>query len=114
MSRDMDWSSVSSTALPASLSHPLQTKWEEEVKMCAQHANGEHTAVERIAAFTSNAKSSQLTAEVRALLKRNVLDSVGCAIAVFPNAPFLKPPISDLMALLTTVKPVVTETCGYI
>src|ERR1700744_4960001 len=56
--------------------------------MCAQHASGERTAVERIAAFASEAKPSHLTAEVRALLKRNILDSVGCAIAALPGAPF--------------------------
>src|SRR5580700_4060164 len=56
--------------------------------MCAQHANKERTAVERIAAFTSKAKPSHLTAETRALLKRNILDSVGCAIAALPGAPF--------------------------
>ena len=56
--------------------------------MCAQHANGERTAVERIAAFTSKAKPSHLRAETRALLKRNILDSVGCAIAALPGAPF--------------------------
>jgi 2-methylcitrate dehydratase len=56
--------------------------------MCAQHADGERTAVERIAAFASNANPSDLTAEVRTLLKRNILDSVGCAIAALPGAPF--------------------------
>ena len=56
--------------------------------MCAQRANGERTAVERIAAFTSKAKPSHLTAETRALLKRNILDSLGCAIAALPGAPF--------------------------
>src|SRR5580704_8940275 len=56
--------------------------------MCAQRASGERTAVERIAAFTSKAQPSHLTAETRALLKRNILDSVGCAIAALPGAPF--------------------------
>src|SRR6201998_548028 len=56
--------------------------------MCAQHADGERTAVERIAAFASNANPSDLTAEVRTLLKRNILDRVGCAIAALPGAPF--------------------------
>ena len=56
--------------------------------MCAQDASGERTAVERIAAFTSKAQPSHLTAEARALLKRNILDSVGCAIAALPGAPF--------------------------
>jgi 2-methylcitrate dehydratase len=56
--------------------------------MCAQRASGERTAVERIAAFTSKTQPSHLTAETRALLKRNILDSVGCAIAALPGAPF--------------------------
>src|ERR1700735_5196753 len=56
--------------------------------MGGQHAKRQHTAVERIAAFASSAKPSHLTAEVRALLKRNILDSVGCAIAALPGAPF--------------------------
>jgi 2-methylcitrate dehydratase len=56
--------------------------------MCAQRASGERTAVEQIAAFTSKAQPSHLTAETRALLKRNILDSVGCAIAALPGAPF--------------------------
>src|SRR6201987_1285514 len=56
--------------------------------MCAQHANGKRTAGERIAAFASKAEPSHLTAEARALLKRNILDSIGCAIAALPGAPF--------------------------
>jgi 2-methylcitrate dehydratase len=56
--------------------------------MCAQRASGERTAVERIAAFTSKAQPSHLTAETRALLKRNILDSVGCAISALSGAPF--------------------------
>jgi hypothetical protein len=47
--------------------------------MCAQHANRERTAVERVAAFTSKAKPAHLTAGARGLLKRNILDSIGCA-----------------------------------
>jgi 2-methylcitrate dehydratase len=56
--------------------------------MCAQHANRERTAVERIAAFASKAKPAHLTAGARGLLKRNILDSTGCAIAALPGAPF--------------------------
>ena len=56
--------------------------------MCAQHASRERTAVERIAAFTSKAKPAHLTAGARGLLKRNILDSIGCAIAALPGAPF--------------------------
>ena len=56
--------------------------------MCAQHANRQRTAVERVAAFTSKAKPAHLTAGARGLLKRNILDSIGCAIAALPGAPF--------------------------
>jgi 2-methylcitrate dehydratase len=56
--------------------------------MCAKDANGERTVVERIAAFTRRATSSHLTGDARALLKRNVLDSVGCAIAALSGPPF--------------------------
>src|ERR1700752_1496788 len=56
--------------------------------MCVQHANGKRTAVERIAAFASKAEPSHLTAEARALLKRKILDSIGCAIAALRGAPF--------------------------
>jgi 2-methylcitrate dehydratase PrpD len=60
----------------------------QEERVCAQHASRERTAVERIAAFTSKAKPAHLTAGARELLKRNILDSIGCAIAALPGAPF--------------------------
>jgi len=56
--------------------------------LCAQHGNGGRTAVQQIAAFASKAKPSHLTPEARALLKRNILDSVGCVIAALPGASF--------------------------
>ena len=46
------------------------------------------SAVERIAAFTMAAKPERLTPEVRKLFKRNILDSIGCAIAALPGRPF--------------------------
>src|ERR1700749_3995721 len=46
------------------------------------------TAVERIAAFAASARPGQLTNEIRQLFKRNILDSIGCAIAALPGAPF--------------------------
>lgn len=46
------------------------------------------TAVERIAAFTTAARPERLTPEVRKLFKRNILDSIGCAIAALPGPPF--------------------------
>jgi len=46
------------------------------------------SAVERIAAFTTAARPSSLTPEIRQLYKRNILDSLGCAIAALPGRPF--------------------------
>src|SRR6266478_4523369 len=45
-------------------------------------------AVERIAAFTASAGPGQLTNETRQLFKRNILDSIGCAIVALPGQPF--------------------------
>jgi 2-methylcitrate dehydratase len=39
------------------------------------------SAVERIGAFAAAARPDHLTAEIRQLYKRNILDSIGCAIA---------------------------------
>src|SRR6201994_786105 len=46
------------------------------------------TAVERIAAFAAAARPEHLPNETRRLLKRNILDSLGCAIAALPGKPF--------------------------
>jgi 2-methylcitrate dehydratase len=50
----------------------------------------EHTrsAVERIAAFVAAARPEHLTNDIRRLFKRNILDSLGCAIAAMPGQPF--------------------------
>ncbi len=56
--------------------------------MGAHEVSRDRTAVERIATFARSARAVDLTSDVRALLKRNVLDSVGCAIAALPGAPF--------------------------
>ena len=45
-------------------------------------------AVDRIAAFADAARSAQLAPDVRRLFKRNILDSIGCAIAAVPGRPF--------------------------
>src|SRR5882757_6668944 len=45
-------------------------------------------AVERIAAFTASARPGQLTNETRQLFKRNILDSLGCAIVALQGQPF--------------------------
>jgi len=54
------------------------------------HQQGEHMrpAVERIAAFAADARPEHLTHETRHLFKRNILDSLGCAIAALPGQPF--------------------------
>lgn len=46
------------------------------------------TAVERIAAFAHSARPEQLTPGLRHLFKRNILDSLGCAIASLAAPPF--------------------------
>jgi 2-methylcitrate dehydratase len=45
-------------------------------------------AVTRIAAFARRAEPSALSTDVRRALKRNILDSLGCAIAALPGRPF--------------------------
>ena len=44
--------------------------------------------VERIATFAVAARPVHLTSEIRQLFKRNILDSLGCAIAALPGQPF--------------------------
>ena len=46
------------------------------------------SAVERIAAFAAAARAQQLKPNARQLFKRNILDSLGCAIAALPGRPF--------------------------
>jgi 2-methylcitrate dehydratase len=45
-------------------------------------------AVEQIAAFADGARPEHLSSEARALLKRNILDSLGCAVAALSGKPF--------------------------
>jgi len=44
------------------------------------------TAVERIGVFAAAAQPEHLTTDSRQLFKRNILDSIACAIA-WPNTP---------------------------
>src|SRR3984957_3940744 len=46
------------------------------------------SAVERIAAFAAAARPEHLTNYTRRLCKRNILDSLGCAIAALSGQPF--------------------------
>ncbi|WP_442808340.1 MmgE/PrpD family protein [Trinickia soli] len=48
----------------------------------------ELTTVQRIGKFARDAHAGHLSTESRRLLKRNVLDSLGCAIAALPGKPF--------------------------
>ena len=54
------------------------------------HREREHmrSAVERIAAFAAAARPEHLTNDTRRLFKRNILDSLGCAIAALSGHPF--------------------------
>jgi 2-methylcitrate dehydratase len=47
-------------------------------------------AVEQIAAFTEQARPDHLSREIRQLFKRNILDSLGCALGALPGKPFAR------------------------
>src|SRR6266446_9159638 len=57
-------------------------------KTSRQDATETRAAVERIGAFAAQARPEHLTPEIRHLFKRNILDSLGCAIAAQPGRPF--------------------------
>jgi 2-methylcitrate dehydratase len=46
------------------------------------------SSVEQIAAFAASARAEHLRSDIRQLLKRNILDSIGCAIAGLQGRPF--------------------------
>jgi len=46
------------------------------------------TTVQRIGKFAFDARASHLTPHARSMYRRNILDSLGCAIAALPGAPF--------------------------
>jgi len=46
------------------------------------------SAVERIATFAASARPEHLKSDIRYLFKRNILDSLGCAIAGLQGKPF--------------------------
>jgi len=48
--------------------------------MSHRHDGRTRSAVERIAAFAAAAGPEHLTTNIRQLFKRNILDSLGCAI----------------------------------
>jgi 2-methylcitrate dehydratase len=45
---------------------------------------------EQIAAFATQSGARGLSPEIRALLKRNILDSLGCALGALPGKPFAR------------------------
>jgi hypothetical protein len=59
-----------------------------ERKMSRKHEVETRSAVDRIAAFAVAARPLHLTPDIRHLFKRNILDSLGCAIAALPGPPF--------------------------
>jgi DNA-directed RNA polymerase specialized sigma24 family protein len=54
-------------------------------KVARQHGVETRLAVERIAVFAAAARPEHLTPDIRTLFKRNILDSLGCAIARMLN-----------------------------
>ncbi len=46
------------------------------------------SAIDRIAAFAASARPEHLRSDIRQLFKRNILDSLGCAIAGLQGKPF--------------------------
>jgi len=52
------------------------------------NANISVPTVSAIAAFANRASADALKPDIRKLFKRNILDSLGCAIAALPGAPF--------------------------
>jgi 2-methylcitrate dehydratase PrpD len=61
----------------------------QQATQLVSHQQAEtRSAVERIGAFAAAARAQQLKPNVRQLFKRNILDSLACAIAALPGRPF--------------------------
>jgi len=61
----------------------------QQATQLVSHQQAEtRSAVERIAAFAAAARAQQLKPNIRQLFKRNILDSLACAIAALPGRPF--------------------------
>lgn len=54
----------------------------------SQPGEDKRSAVGQIAAFAAAARPEHLTGEIRQLFKRNILDSLGCAVAALQGQPF--------------------------
>ena len=60
----------------------------QATQVVSHQEEGARSAVERIAAFAAAARAQHLKPNVRQLFKRNILDSLGCAIAALAGKPF--------------------------
>ena len=60
------------------MSHLMPTPWKAKAR----------SAVKRIAAFVASARPEHLRSDIRKLFRRNILDSLGCAIAGLQGRPF--------------------------
>src|SRR6478672_12954168 len=61
----------------------------QEATQLVSHQQAEaRSAVERIGTFAAAARAQLLKPNIRQLFKRNILDSLGCAIAALPGRPF--------------------------
>jgi 2-methylcitrate dehydratase len=76
--------SIQAVALAAACQPPQLWK----IRMFTHHSKEDRPTVERIAALANKASAAHLDPEVRRNLKRNVLDSLGCAISALPGRPF--------------------------
>ena len=61
---------------------------QQAAQLISRQGEETRSAVERIAAFTVVARPEQLKPNVQQLFKRNILDSIACAIAALPGPPF--------------------------
>jgi 2-methylcitrate dehydratase len=59
-----------------------------QAAMSCQQGQEKRSVIERIAAFVVAARPEHLAPEIRQLLKRNILDSLGCAVAALSGPPF--------------------------
>jgi 2-methylcitrate dehydratase len=70
------------------------------MKTVSKQSTETRPAVERIAAFAAGVRSEHLTTDIRKLFKRNILDSMGCAIAAVagPSLQALRNQIEEYRA----------------
>src|SRR6266851_5727004 len=61
---------------------------QQATRLVSHQQEEARSAVGRIAAFAAAARAQQLKSNIRQLFKRNILDSLSCAIAALPGQPF--------------------------